>query len=66
MTIDVPVYRGGDALSAQVDNALQSGGLSPQKVALLGAGLCAMWAFNGLLLGRKREAMDEAAASATT
>ncbi|MGH7503105.1 MAG: NTP/NDP exchange transporter [Longimicrobiales bacterium] len=57
-TIDVPVYRGGDALSAQVDNALQSGGLSPQNVAMMGAGLCAVWAFNGLLIGRQREAME--------
>jgi AAA family ATP:ADP antiporter len=62
-TIDVPVYRGGDALSAQVDTALQGGGLSPQKVAVMGAVLAAVWAFNGLVLGRRREAMDEAQAA---
>ena len=57
-TIDVPVYRGGDAVSAQVDNALQAGGMSPQTVAVLGAGLCAAWAVNGLLIGRHRERLE--------
>jgi len=57
-TIDVPVYRGGDALSAQVDAALQSGGMTPQTVAVLGAGLCAVWAVNGLLIGKHREALE--------
>ncbi len=59
-TIDVPVYRGGDALSAQVDTALQGGGMTPQTVAVLGAGLCAAWAFNGLLIGRHREGLERA------
>ncbi|MCI0436354.1 MAG: MFS transporter [Gemmatimonadetes bacterium] len=58
-TIDVPVYRGGDAISAQVDTALQGGGMTPQTVALLGAGLCAAWAFNGLLIGRHREVLEQ-------
>ena len=57
-TIDVPVYRGGDALSAQVDSALQGGGMTPQTVAVLGAGLCAVWAVNGLLIGKHREALE--------
>jgi AAA family ATP:ADP antiporter len=61
-TIDVPVYRGGDALSAQVDTALQRGGLSPQSVAVMGAVLAAVWAFNGFVLGKRRESMDEQAA----
>jgi AAA family ATP:ADP antiporter len=61
-TIDVPVYRGGDALSAQVDTALQGGGLSPQSVAVMGAVLSAVWAFNGFVLGKRRESMDERAA----
>ncbi len=51
--IDVPVYRGGDALSAQVKAALEGGGLSPSGVALLGAGLAATWALNGWWLGRR-------------
>jgi AAA family ATP:ADP antiporter len=53
--IDVPVYRGGDALSAQVKAGLENGGLSPAGVALLGAGLAATWALNGWWLGRRSE-----------
>ena len=53
--IDVPVYRGGDALSAQVKSALEGGGLSTAGVALLGAGLAAVWALNGWWLGRQAE-----------
>lgn len=53
--IDVPVYRGGDALSAQVKAALESGGLSTAGVALLGAALAAAWAANGWWLGRRSE-----------
>jgi AAA family ATP:ADP antiporter len=51
--IDVPVYRGGDALSAQVKAGLESGGLSAAGVALLGAALAAAWAVNGWWLGRR-------------
>ena len=54
--IDVPVYRGGDALSAQVKAGLESGGLSASGVALLGAALAAGWALNGWWLGRRAEA----------
>jgi AAA family ATP:ADP antiporter len=52
--IDVPVYRGGDALSAQVKDALEAGGLSSAGVAVLGAGLAAAWALNGWWLGRRQ------------
>jgi AAA family ATP:ADP antiporter len=52
--IDVPVYRGGDALSAQVKTALEAGGLASAGVALLGAGLAAAWALNGWWLGRRQ------------
>jgi AAA family ATP:ADP antiporter len=52
--IDVPVYRGGDALSAQVKGALEAGGLSNVGVALLGAVLAAAWALNGWWLGRRQ------------
>ncbi len=52
--IDVPVYRGGDALSAQVKTALEAGGLASAGVALLGAALAAAWALNGLWLGRRQ------------
>jgi AAA family ATP:ADP antiporter len=57
-TIDVPVYRGGDAVSAQVDSALQGAGMQPQTVALLGAGLCVAWAANGFLIGKHRESLE--------
>ena len=52
--IDVPVYRGGDALAAQLKTALEAGGLSTAGVALLGAGLAAAWALNGWWLGRRQ------------
>ncbi len=52
--IDVPVYRGGDALAAQVKGALEAGGLSNAGVALLGAVLAAAWALNGWWLGRRQ------------
>jgi AAA family ATP:ADP antiporter len=51
--IDVPIYRGGDALSAQVKAGLENGGLSPAGVALLGAALAAAWAINGWWLGKR-------------
>jgi AAA family ATP:ADP antiporter len=50
--IDVPVYRGGDALIAQVDSRLDGAGMSPQNIALIGAGAAVLWAVNGVLLGR--------------
>jgi AAA family ATP:ADP antiporter len=50
--IDVPVYRGGDALVAQVDSALSGAGMSAASLALLGAGTAAAWGVNGYLLGR--------------
>jgi AAA family ATP:ADP antiporter len=62
--IDVPVYRGGDALSAQVKAGLESGGLSTAGVALLGAGLAAAWALNGWWLGRRQEGKAPAAPGA--
>jgi AAA family ATP:ADP antiporter len=53
-TIDVPVYRGGDAISGQVETGLVAGGMAPAAVALLGAGVAAAWMVNGFLLGRAR------------
>jgi AAA family ATP:ADP antiporter len=54
--IDVPVYRGGDAIVAQIS----AGGLGPTPLALLGAGVAAAWATNGYLLGRSQRAAEEA------
>ena len=56
--IDVPVYRGADALSAQVNTALQGAGSSPATIAFIGAGVCVAWLVNGWLLGRKADADD--------
>jgi AAA family ATP:ADP antiporter len=58
--IDVPVYRGGDALSSQVDSMLGHAGLSPAKVALVGSGLAVIWMINAWWLGRRHDA-DEVA-----
>jgi AAA family ATP:ADP antiporter len=60
-TIDVPVYRGGDALSSQVETGLVSGGMALTTVAMIGAAVAAAWAVVGFMLGRaRREAEEEA------
>ncbi|HEV8331782.1 MAG TPA: Npt1/Npt2 family nucleotide transporter [Steroidobacteraceae bacterium] len=50
---DVPVYRGADALSAQVSNALSAGGAGASVAALLGAAVAAVWGLVGWWLGRR-------------
>ena len=62
--IDVPVYRGADALSAQVNSALQGAGSSPATIAYIGAGVCVAWLVNGWFLGRKADADDAKHAAA--
>jgi AAA family ATP:ADP antiporter len=57
--IDVPVYRGADALVAQLQSALKAGGLTSAGVALLGAGVALAWAGVGFWLGRRRDGMTE-------
>ncbi|MCA1601131.1 MAG: MFS transporter [Acidobacteria bacterium] len=54
--VDVPVYRGADAITAQVSTALEGGALGASAVALLGAGVAAVWALNGWWLGKQSEA----------
>jgi len=49
---DVPVYRGGDALAAQAQGLLKDAGVTASSIALLGAGIAALWAFTGWRLGR--------------
>ena len=56
-TIDVPVYRGGDALTAQIDKVLSASG-SSSMVALIAAGVAAVWAVNGYLIGRARDRLE--------
>jgi AAA family ATP:ADP antiporter len=62
--IDVPVYRGGDALIAQVDSRLDGAGMSPANIALIGAGAAVLWAVNGVLLGRSKQGREGKDASA--
>jgi AAA family ATP:ADP antiporter len=50
--IDVTIYRGGDALSSQVQDALGNAGWAPAFIAALGAVLAAVWALVGVFLGR--------------
>lgn len=64
--IDVPVYRGGDALSAQVMAALEAGSRSNAAVALLGGVLAALWALNGWWLGRRHDSTEAANPAAVT
>jgi ATP:ADP antiporter, AAA family len=56
--IDVPVYRGADALSAQVKNLIEGAGMTPTHVAIIGAGLAGAWFVNGWYLGRKADRQD--------
>jgi len=53
--IDVPVYRGGDYITGQVNTKLDASGWSASSIALLGAAVAALWAINGLVIGRMRE-----------
>lgn len=53
---DVPVYRGADALAAQVSNGLSAAGLGVSVTALLGAAVAALWALVGWWLGRRFDA----------
>lgn len=59
--IDVAVYRGSDAFVAQLQRAIENAGFGPQAIALLGTVTAAVWAVNGLWLGRRHEAVSSAA-----
>jgi AAA family ATP:ADP antiporter len=50
--IDVTIYRGGDAIAGQVQDALGKAGWAPAFIALLGAALAVVWGLVGLFLGR--------------
>ncbi len=53
--IDVPVYRGADALTAQMQKVIEHAGLTPSTAALIGAGVAGTWALNAWFLGRKND-----------
>ena len=63
---DVPVYRGADALSAQVNSLLGAAGFGASAVALLGAAVAAAWGFVGIWLGRRFEKNAEDANAAAS
>jgi AAA family ATP:ADP antiporter len=54
-TVDVPVYRGADAVAAQVNSAVINAGVSASGVMLLGAAVAAAWGGIGWWLGRRFE-----------
>jgi AAA family ATP:ADP antiporter len=57
--IDIVIYRGGDMLSAWAFTGLTLGlGLGLAAVALVGAGVAALWALTGIYLGRQFMAMN--------
>ena len=63
---DVPVYRGADALAAQVSSLLGAAGFGGAVVALLGAGVAGVWGVVGFWLGRRFEKSEAQAALATS
>lgn len=64
--IDVVAYRGGDMLMAWLFTALTQGlGLGLAAVALVGAGIAALWSLVGIYLGRWFE-RDDSESSTTT
>ena len=62
--IDVPVYRGADAFSAQMQKVIEHAGLTPASAALIGAGVAGAWALNAFYLGRKNDVGEAASAKA--
>lgn len=57
--IDVPVYRFADYVGAQAKTGIDAVTASPTASILAGAGLAAVWALNGLWLGRRHDAPRE-------
>jgi AAA family ATP:ADP antiporter len=63
-TVDVPIYRGADAIAAQINNAVAGMAMGATGVALLGAVVAAVWGGLGWWLGRQRDKGDAATAAA--
>lgn len=57
--IDTLVYRGGDAASAWLYTGLAALGLGLGAIAFIGVPLALLWAYNGVLLGRRQERLRE-------
>jgi AAA family ATP:ADP antiporter len=64
--IDVPVYRGADALSAQVQQGVEGMGFGPQTIAAMGVGTAVLWAINGWWVGRRHDAAAGVAETSTS
>jgi AAA family ATP:ADP antiporter len=58
-TVDVPVYRGMDAISAQVNSLVGGAGFGASVVAWLGVGVAAAWGVLGWWLGRRFEDQEK-------
>ena len=54
-TIDVPVYRGADAVIAQAQSAISAAGMTAAGIMMLGAVAAAAWGVVGWWLGRRFE-----------
>lgn len=62
--IDIVVYRGGDMVTAWLYSLLTAGfGLGLAGIALIGAGVAAIWAASGVYLGRRYGRVTEAASA---
>lgn len=59
--LDAAVYRGGDLVSGWIYAGLAAVGLSVGAIALVSTPLAVIWIFVGLTLGRRGDAMAEAA-----
>jgi AAA family ATP:ADP antiporter len=64
-TVDVPVYRGMDAVSAQVNNWVAGVGFGANAVAWLGVGVAAAWGVLAWWLGRRFEDHEKLAGEET-
>ena len=58
--VDVPVYRGADAVVAQLQRAIEGAGFGAQTVALFGAAGAILWTVNGWWLGRRHDSASAA------
>jgi AAA family ATP:ADP antiporter len=59
--IDTLVYRGGDAASAWLYTGLAALGFGLGAIAFIGVPLALLWAYNGVVLGRRQERLHERA-----
>jgi AAA family ATP:ADP antiporter len=56
--VDVPVFRGADAVVAQLERAVEGAGFGPRAIALLGVATGVVWVINASWLGRRHDATE--------